>query len=131
MIAKCSSFETNIDGSLDFSLALHKQQFEVTCRYDPLNARHTSPDSVWAIKDQFQNFGVNMRGLKFRRGFFGQLWIGSVTLELRDESHFPKWQTKVGFLGAKRMEVLFAQFDKWLVGQYPPSLDLTATLEFA
>jgi hypothetical protein len=121
------SRELNTEGSLNFSMSLDKDQFELAYPHDPLKR---PPQTLWSQTEQFSNFGVHLYGIKFRRGFLGQFWVGALALELRDTADFPKLQERVGFLGAKKMEVLFGQFDRWLAGRFNLSLDIMATLEF-
>jgi hypothetical protein len=108
------------------------EEWELREVWQGSNLRSDHPASMWHKISEYPFTKLNMTGYKFRRGFFkSDAWLGPLRFFFSRTEHGLDKQVDVGYLGATSVIGLFALFDRWRAGAYPPSFDLEETIKRA
>lgn len=120
--------DVGIDGHLDFYMPVEEWELRITWRGSNLSTDLSQ--SMWHQISEYPYLKINMTGYKFRRGLLkSDAWIGPLRFFFSKREIGLDKQLAVGYLGATSVMGLFALFDKWKSGFYPPSFDLEETIK--
>jgi hypothetical protein len=122
--------DVGVDGHLDFYMPVEEWQLRLIWQGSNLRIDH--PQSMWHSIPEYPFLKVSMTGYKLRRGFFkSDVWLGPLRFFFSTREHGLDKQVNVGYLAATSIVNLFALFDRWSEGEYPPSFDMEETVRRA
>ncbi|MBY0530542.1 MAG: hypothetical protein K2P86_01085 [Xanthobacteraceae bacterium] len=122
--------EVMVGGQLDFYMPVEEWELRDAWQFSNLSTEH--PNSMWHSIPEFKFFKIQMSGYKFRRGFFkSDAWLGPLRFFFSNTEYGVEKQVDVGYLASTTPIGLFAIFDKWRQGKYPPSFDMEETIKRA